>query len=49
MAGVIVRETYNKDVRLLSIQLKDYFVKKMPHNVKSTQQFDYLQSEPLGP
>ena len=49
MAGVIVRETYNKDIICFFIQLKDYFVKKMPHNVKSAEQFDYLQSEPLGP
>lgn len=42
MSGVIVRDNYNKD-------LKDYFVNKLPHNVKSSEQFDYLQSEPLGP
>jgi U3 small nucleolar RNA-associated protein 14 len=31
------------------MQLKDYFVNKLPHNVKSSEQFDYLQSEPIGP
>lgn len=30
-------------------QLKDYFVNKLPHNMKSAEQFDYLQRESLGP
>lgn len=42
MAGVIVRESYNKN-------LKDYFVSKVPAGYSSAEQFEYLQDERLGP
>lgn len=30
------------------MQLKDYFVNKLPHNYSSVEQFDYMQDEKVG-
>ncbi len=30
------------------MQLKDYFVTKLPHNYSSVEQFDYMQDEKVG-
>lgn len=30
------------------IQLKDYFVNKLPHNYTNVAQFEYIQDEKIG-